>query len=137
VLHPSLPDAFASEPHKLVDAIVEAGQLRSDQDGAPNVVINRMMGARALANLCCTNAGRRVLSATLSKVGCGTTGRAGRALRSSVVCGGNRAWANAQVVQALNSLPGDAGTEPYHVAVATVYLKYATSSQMSAARIRR
>ena len=68
VLHPSLPDAFANEPAKLVDAVLEAAQLRRDLDEAPNVAINRMMGARTLANLCCTNPGRRVLFAALGKV---------------------------------------------------------------------
>lgn len=96
VLHPSLPDAFANEPHKLVDAIVEAGQLSSDQDGAANVAINCMMCVRALSNLCCTNAGRRVLLATLNKVGSGTAGSAGSTINSSAVllrqpCLGTRA----------------------------------------------
>ena len=124
VLHPSLPDAFANEPYKLVDAIVEAGQLSSDQDGAANVAINCMMCVRALSNLCCTNAGRRVLLATLNKVGSRTAGSAGRTFNSSVVCCGNRVWAHAQVVQALSSMSSDTGTEPYHLAVATLCLKY-------------
>ena len=67
VLHPSVPEAYAEQPSKLVDAIVHCSQL-NDTDPSGPAEVNRMMGARALANLCCTRPGRAILTSTLASV---------------------------------------------------------------------
>ena len=82
ILHPSVPDAYVAEPARLLDVIVQGSQLDNVDPANAAAEINRMMGVRALANLCCTNPGRKVALAVLPQV-CAWTG-------PLVVCVGDR-----------------------------------------------
>ena len=64
VVHPSVPEQYVDQPGGLLDLIVQGAQLQA----ADANEINRMMGVRALANLGCTSAGRKILASALPKV---------------------------------------------------------------------